>query len=130
MPMRRALVVIACALMACGGAPTQTPPSDSLMLVRHAPSPARPLALAQGEVVVRNRCLYLQNTLLIWPNDYGLGGDFLSVVGGGFVVRPGDFIKVGGGGYTDLANLPSPVDGGPPPCSGPYFWISETISVQ
>lgn len=74
--------------------------------------------------------MYVQSTLLVWPEDYRLGDDFMSVVGGEFVIRPGSSIKVGGGSYEALSDLPSQVVGGPPSCSGPYFWISHTIEVK
>lgn len=53
----------------------------------------------------------------------------MTVIGDGMSFTPDDTIQAGGGGYTDIASLPSQIDGGAPPCAGPYFWVTELVGV-
>lgn len=91
------------------------------------------MGLAEGILQVRNKCLYLDDLLLIWPEDYaittvdGRG----AVVGDGWTASPGQKVSLGGGQYELVSELPS--GGGSAsivPCPGPYMWVSEILGVE
>lgn len=132
--MRTAELMVALLLaVAMGCSPTEGPRElldpDSFYLPRHANLSSRPTGLAEGTITARGQCLYLGSDLLIWPDQYRvaiLNGRSV-VVGDGWTLAPGDAIALGGGEYATAAEMPSPILGEPPPCSGPYIWVAEVI---
>lgn len=103
----------------------------SYFMARHVNLSTVPLGIADGTVALRRNCLYLGSNLLLWPEDYSLreADAETVVVGDGWTIAPGDPIVVSGGQYARSSDLPSQVIGGFPPCSGPYLWVADVLSV-
>jgi len=116
-------------LVGCGFGAEQSLDPNQLYVVRHASADAAPLALAEGVLERRGPCLFIGETLLIWPESYTVDASGTAILGDGFRLSAGDRITVGGGGYERLSELPSRVMGPAPPCPGPYFWVSKTRDV-
>ena len=131
-----AAALILGAAAGCASEQTLSPDSsiapDSYYLPRHINLSSTPLGLAQGTVELRDHCLYLGTSLLIWPEEYSLvDRDRATViVGDGWTIAPGDAIEVGGGEYSNVADLPSSVIGGLPPCRGSFLWVAEIQKVR
>lgn len=107
--------------------------SESVYFLRHRAAAAAPLGLAEGIVQVRNRCVYLGPNLIIWPEHFSMvtTETATAITGDGFRIAVGDAVAIGGGQYDSVDDLPSDVIGGPElPCSGPYVWVSEVVSVN
>lgn len=135
--MRRRLSPIALLLsvvVLCGcdiSPPTPEPNEGAAYLVRHRASNVAPLGMGGGVVELRGKCLYLGPDLLVWPESFVLADDDPPiVVGDGWTIVLGATITVGGGDYEQLGLLPSPIIGEPPPCPGPYIWVSEVLGVE
>lgn len=81
---------------------------------------------------MKDNCLYLNEFLLVWPEDYVLEvvADQPQVKGGGWVISPGDYVVIGGGQYAGLGDLPGGSELAGIPCQGPYIWIGEFLSVD
>lgn len=124
-------VAIGCNPADSGGS-SEPVKSDSYYLPRHASLSSVPIGLSEGTIQLRGQCLYLGSNLLIWPEHYRIGNVMGRdvVVGDAWTIEPGDAIAIGGGEYAEADQLPSPIIGEPPPCSGPYGWVSEVIRVS
>jgi hypothetical protein len=123
------LGLIAAFVVGCTWAPSETPDPNALYVVRHGHSDTPPLALAEGTIERRGRCLYIGDTLMVWPESYMLEPGGTALRGDDFRIAPGDVVQVGGGGYDSLLEMPSQLIGAAPPCAGPYFWVSKTRNV-
>jgi len=114
--------------------PIDTSSSTPFFPVQNNPSEFRMTALLEGELVLEDGCLRVDNYLLVWPYGFSLstGGEVIQVIDdtGQPIARVGDRVKVGGGECVKpcehiaqySAELPSDH------CSGPYWIVGEVIT--
>lgn len=119
--------------------PINTSSSTPFFPVQNNPSEYRMTALLEGELVLEDGCLRVDddydNYLLVWPYGFSLstgGGEVIQIIDdtGQPIARVGDRVKVGGGECVKpcehiaqySAELPSDH------CSGPYWIVGEVIS--
>jgi hypothetical protein len=138
-PQHKAIKAIVAASLTLGSGCAPEPPvspdtsmnGGSFYIVRHINLSATPLGLGEGTVNLRGRCLYFEDNLLIWPEDYSLShvDGHTQIVGDGWTIAPGASISIAGGEYGKPSELPSAVIGGLPPCPGPYLWVADVLRV-
>jgi len=93
-----------------------------------------PAALGGGRLVLRGRCLRIENTqggtehVVVWPPGFRaeVRGNRVVVTNGGgaVIVRVGDKFKAGGG-YVPVPEFPEAPD-----CSGKGFWAFEILPLD
>ena len=108
--VRRLVVCGVVTFIGCTGAPVE----DGLFFPTFDTQGALPTAIVQGVLMERDRCLFVDRTLVVWEAGLGFEDGALLDREGAPIARVGDLIY-GGGGYwgqrghfEDLAGEPIP----------------------
>ena len=134
-------IILSILISGCVEEPQQNPINTSAATpffpVQNYPSEFSMTALLEGELVLEDGCLrvddYYDNYLLVWPYGFSLStgdGKVIQVIDDTDqpVARVGDKIKLGGGEMSSERIAQYSVELPSARCSGPYWIVGEVLT--